>query len=101
MTGTTLPTIGAFAIVTGRSLASSDARLPRPYELASTAVIYTGAGLLYAVNPGLGLAVAWGYLVALMLVPSSGQLLTTIAGGINHPAPGSKGTIPTDANQGV
>lgn len=77
-----LPASIAAIIITGRSLASSSHRMPYPYELASMAIIYAGAGLLGEASPELGTAVAWGYLVALILTPSSVDLLNIVQGGV-------------------
>lgn len=75
----------AVALITGRSLASQDRRMPRPYEYGSAGVIYFGAGLIGMASPPLGTAIAWGYLVALLLAPTSAQFLQTITGGVKAP----------------
>lgn len=76
----------AVLLITGRSLAAPKGwRMPRPYEYSSAGVIYAGAGLLGMASPPLGTAVAWGYLVALLLAPNSANFLTTVAGGIKSP----------------
>ena len=83
-----MPAVLATALVTGRSLASKDQRMPRPYEYGSVAVIYAAAGLVGEAAPQIGTAIAWGYLVALLLVPTSASFLNLITGGIKSP-PGS------------
>lgn len=87
-----LPAAGAIAIVTARSLASKTHRMPYPYEYGSVAVIYGGAGLLAEASPPLGAAIAWGYLVALILTPSSANLLHMFGSAV-----GARGTPPTIA----
>lgn len=84
-----VPFVLASILIFGRSLASQERRMPRPYELGSAGVIYMGAGLVGSASPPLGTAIAWGYLVALVLVPSSSQFLTTITGGLKTAPPGS------------
>ena len=78
----------AVVLITGRSLTSPAQRMPRPFEYGSAAVIYMGAGLVGMASPPLGTAIAWGYLVALLLVPTSASFIQTIAGGVKS-APGS------------
>lgn len=91
MSGVVLPAAIAITIVTARSLASKTHRMPYPYEYGSTAIIYAGAGLLSEASPQLGAAVAWGYLVALILTPSSADLLSLVGGGLKA-APTNKAT---------
>lgn len=84
------------ALITGRSLTSSQQRMPRPYEYGSAAVIFGLAGLLGEANAQLGMTVAWGYTVAVLLAPNSAQFLTTLTGGVKSP-PGTaaqKGAAP-------
>lgn len=80
-----LPAGIAAVIITARSLASKSHRMPYPYEYASMAIIYAGAGLLAEANGGLGAAVAWGYLVALVLTPGSADLIKLVGGGLKPP----------------
>jgi hypothetical protein len=84
-----LPATLAVAIVTARALSAKTHRMPYPYEYASVAVIYGGAGLVGELSDGVGAAVAWGYLVALVLAPSSANLLTMFGKAV-----GSRGTPP-------
>ena len=63
--------------------------MPRPYEYGSAVVIYGAAGLLAQIGDGkVGVAVAWGYTVALLLVPSATDLINLISGGVKaHGSP--------------
>lgn len=78
----------ATVLIVGRSLTSQQKRMPRPYEFGSAGVIYIGAGLVGMASEPLGKAIAWGYLVALLLVPSSANFINLLAGGVKS-APGS------------
>lgn len=88
----------AVVLIAGRSLASKQQRMPRPYEFGSAGVIYVGAGLVGQASPPLGNAIAWGYLVALLLAPTSADFLHTIAGGVKS-APGSTSSQQRAATQ--
>lgn len=81
-----IPATAAVAIVSGRAIAT-DHRAPRPYELASVAIIFTGAGLLADANPALGGAVAYAYLIALLLRPSTADFFSKFSGGVSATAP--------------
>lgn len=94
MGGVFVPFGLALLIITGRSLTSSQGRVPRPYELSSAGVIYGLAALVGDANEGLGATIAWGYLVAILLRPNSAQLLQDITGGIKSP-PGTAGASQT------
>lgn len=96
-----LPASLAAIIITARALASGTHRMPYPYEYGSMAVIYGGAGLLSEVSSELGAAVAWGYLVALVLAPSSADLLNMLGGNLKAP-PGTStgGSNQPQPNQG-
>jgi hypothetical protein len=78
----------ALTLIVGRSLTSPQRRMPRPYEFGSAGVIYMGAGLAAMASAPLGTAIAWGYLVALLLAPTSADFIQTLAGGVKS-APGS------------
>jgi hypothetical protein len=90
-----LPATIAVAILFARQLASKTAQMPRPYQLAGAGIIYTGAGLLSEANEGMGMAVAWGYLVALILAPGSSDLLGLIGGGVAKVSPTATPTTTT------
>lgn len=97
-----LPASLAAIIITARALAAKTHRMPYPYEYGSMAVIYGGAGLLSEVSSELGAAVAWGYLVALVLAPSSADLLTLVGGNLKAPPGTATGGANTpQPNQGA
>lgn len=81
-----IPATAAVVIVSGRAIADAH-RAPRPYELASTAIVFTGAGLLADFNPALGGAVAYAYLIALLLRPSTADFFSKLSGGVQNAAP--------------
>lgn len=89
MSSILVPAALAVGIVSARSVAN-DQRFPYPYELLSVGIIYGGAGLLSNASEPLGTAVAWAYLVALVLAPAQANLLNLFSKGINTYAGGGK-----------
>jgi hypothetical protein len=95
-----LPASLAAIIITARALTAGTHRMPYPYEYGSMAVIYGGAGLLSEVSGELGAAIAWGYLVALLLAPSSSDLLGLVGGNLKAPPGATGGVQNPQPNQG-
>lgn len=79
--GVLVPAFLAVAIVTGRAL-MHDHRAPYPYELASTAIVFAACGIVGEFQPTVGAAAGWAYVVALILRPSSAELLNTVSAGL-------------------
>jgi hypothetical protein len=89
-----VPAALATGIVSARAVVS-DHRLPYPYELLSVAIIYGAAGLISDAAPTVGAAIAWAYIVALVLAPSEANLLNLVGSGIKQTTP------TTTASQGA
>ena len=77
-----VPAALAVMIVSARSV-MDEQRIPYPYELLSVGIIYGAAGLIGNANDTLGSAVAWAYLVALILAPKQANILNLFASGLN------------------
>lgn len=85
-TGILVPTSLAFGALSIRAIVGHN-RAPYPYELLSWGIVYGSAGLIGESEPQFGQALAWGYLVAMLIAPSYADIWKQIPTGKAIPKP--------------
>lgn len=88
-TGILVPTSLAFGVISIRAVVGQN-RAPYPYELLSWGIVYGSAGLIGESEPSFGQAMAWAYLVAMLIAPASADIWKLIPTGKAVPKPKAK-----------
>lgn len=78
--GVLVPASLAFGALSVRAVVGHS-RAPYPYELLSWGIVYGSAGLIGDSEPSFGQAMAWAYLVAMLVAPTYADIWKLIPTG--------------------
>jgi hypothetical protein len=102
-TGVLVPAFIAAGVVGARAVLGKQPRAPYPYEYLSWLVVYGAIGMVP--DEDFAQALAWGYLLAMVLAPSFADVLKLTGGLVGNSKPpgtsGSAGTAPTTTHVNV